>query len=124
MDQFDQTDPFVAARALAEPLAAASDEIEQTRRIPEPLLSQLHDGGLFRMLLPRDLGGGEVEPGAYVLALEEVAQHDASVAWNIFVANSSALIAPHLEQPAAREIFADPRTIIAWGPQTYTCDGV
>ncbi len=116
MDQFNHTDPFVAARALAEPLAAASDEIEQTRRIPEPLLSQLHDGGLFRMLLPRDLGGGEVEPGAYVLALEEVAQHDASVAWNIFVANSSALIAPHLEQPTAREIFADPRTIIAWGP--------
>jgi len=82
MDQFSYTDPLIAARAVAEPLAAAGDEIEQTRRIPEHLLSKLHDGGLFRMLLPRDLGGGEVEPGAYVLALEEIAQHDAyAIKW-------------------------------------------
>jgi alkylation response protein AidB-like acyl-CoA dehydrogenase len=116
MDQFNNSEPLAAARTLAEPLAAAADEIERTRRIPEPLLSQLHATGLFRMLLPREFGGGEVEPGTYVLALEEIAQHDASVAWNIFVGNSSALIAPYIEAATAREIFADPRTIIAWGP--------
>ncbi len=116
MDQINTTDPLSRARDVAGPLAAAADEIEATRRIPEPLLSQLHDQGLFRLLLPRDLGGGEVEPGAYVLALEEIARHDASVAWNIFVGNSAALIAPYLDLETAREIFADPRTVIAWGP--------
>ena len=35
-------------------------------------------------------------PGIYIEAIEEVARHDASVGWNLFVANSSALIAPFL----------------------------
>src|SRR5258708_39123632 len=48
--------------------------------------------------------------------MEEVARGDASVAWNLFVGNSSALIAPFLELEVARQIFADPRTIVAWGP--------
>jgi len=116
MDQINVTEPLARARELAGPLAEAGDEIERTRRIPERLLSRLHGQGLFRLLLPRDLGGGEVEPGAYVLALEELARHDASVAWNVFVGNSAALIAPYLPLDTAREIFADPRSVIAWGP--------
>ncbi|MBT3536305.1 MAG: acyl-CoA dehydrogenase, partial [Rhodospirillaceae bacterium] len=116
MDQFNEIEPLARARSLAGPLANAADEIERTRRIPEPLLSQLHEQGLFRLLLPREVGGGEVAPGAYVLALEEIACHEASVAWNIFVGNSAALIAPYLDVAAAQEIFADPRTVIAWGP--------
>ena len=34
----------------------------------------------------------------------------------MFVANSSALIAPFLHPEAMRAIFADPRAIVAWGP--------
>ena len=109
-------DPLARARALAPSLAAAADTIERTRRIPEPLLSALHDSRLFRMLLPRSVGGDEVEPWVYLDAIEEVARHDGSVAWNVFVGNSSALIAPFLPLETARTIFADPRTIVAWGP--------
>lgn len=116
MDQLARPDPVARAREIAAELAAASDEIETTRRIPEPLLSHLHEARLFRMLLPRLYGGDEVEPGTYLLALEELARRDASVAWNTFVANSSALIAPFLEPETAEKIYADPRTIIAWGP--------
>lgn len=108
--------PIAAARALAPAIRAAADEIELTRRIPEPLLSGLHASGLLRLFLPRAYGGGEVEPGQYLLAVIEVSRHDASVGWNMFVANSSALIAPHIPPTTAAEIFADPRTLIAWGP--------
>ena len=120
MDQFADPDPVGRARALADQLAAASEMIESTRRIPEPLLGALHDARLCRMLLPRSVGGDEVEPGIYLAALEEVARHDGSVAWNLFVANCAALIAPFLEPETARTIFADPRTIVAWGPPTPT----
>ncbi len=109
-------DPLAQARALAPRIAASSDEIELTRRIPEPLLSELHAARLFRMLLPRSAGGDEVEPWVYLDAVEEIARHDGSVAWNIFVANSSALIAPFLPAESARFIYADPRALIAWGP--------
>ena len=104
------------ARRLAEALAGAAEEVERTRRIPEPLMTRLHEARLFRMFVPRELGGDEVPPDDYLLALEEVARHDASVAWNIFVGNSAALIAPFLKVETARAIFSNPRTVVAWGP--------
>jgi alkylation response protein AidB-like acyl-CoA dehydrogenase len=116
MDKNAKIDPLARAREIAAPLAAAADAVEETRRIPEPLLGRLHDARMFRMLLPRSLDGDEVAPGDYLLALEELARHDGSVAWNIFVGNSAALIAPFLEPETARTIFTDPRTVVAWGP--------
>jgi alkylation response protein AidB-like acyl-CoA dehydrogenase len=109
-------DPVARARELAPEIAAAADEIERTRRIPQALLARLHDARLFRMLLPRSAEGDETEPAVYVAALEELAQHDASIAWNTFTANSSTLIAPFLAPEAISAIFADPRTIVSWGP--------
>ena len=97
MDIQTRPDPVGRARELAPEIAAAADEIERTRRIPEALLGRLHDSRLFRMLLPRAAGGDETEPAVYVAAIEELARHDASIAWNAFVANSSALIAAYLE---------------------------
>ena len=116
MDIQTSPDPVARARELGPEIAAAADEIERTRRIPEALLAQLHASRLFRMLLPRAADGDETEPALYVAAVEELARHDASLAWNVFVANSSALIAAYLEPAAIRAIFADPRSIVAWGP--------
>ena len=109
-------DPLARARELAAEITASADEIERTRRFPEALLGRLHDSRLFRMLLPRTAGGDETEPAVYVAALEELARNDASIAWNTFTANSSALIAAYLEPAANHAIFADPSTIVAWGP--------
>src|SRR5215475_1976561 len=109
-------DPIARARELGTEIAAAADEIEHTQRMPEALLGRLHDSRLFRMLLPRSAGGDETEPAVYVAAIEELARHDASIGWNAFVANSSALIAPFLEPATNHAIFADPRCIVSWGP--------
>jgi alkylation response protein AidB-like acyl-CoA dehydrogenase len=68
------------------------------------------------MLLPRSAGGDETEPALYMAAVEEVARHDASVAWNVFTSNSSALIAAYLEPAVVSAIFGDPHSLISWGP--------
>jgi indole-3-acetate monooxygenase len=109
-------EPVARARGLAAAIAAAADAAENSRRIPEPLLAQLHQARLFRMLLPHSAGGEETAPGAYLATIEELARHDASVAWNVFVANSAALIAAYLEPDVARTIFGASSTIVAWGP--------
>ena len=109
-------DPLARARDLGPAIAAAADAIERTQRIPELLLTQLHAARLCRMFLPRAVDGDEVEPSVYLRAVEEISRHDGSVGWNVFVANSSALIAPFLAPDAMRTIFADPRAIVAWGP--------
>ncbi len=110
------SDPIPRARALGPAIAAASDEIERTRRLPPALLSALHDAKLFRLLLPRSAGGEEVTPGTYMESVEEVARHDASVAWNLFVGNSSALVGAYIALDIAREIWRDPHTVVSWGP--------
>jgi alkylation response protein AidB-like acyl-CoA dehydrogenase len=109
-------DPVARARDLGPAIEAAADEIERTQRIPEPLLSQLHAARLCRMFLPRSVDGDEVEPWVYLRAIEEISRHDGSVGWNVFVANSAALIAPFLAPDAMRTIFADQRAVVAWGP--------
>jgi indole-3-acetate monooxygenase len=109
-------DTLARARSVGPLIAAAAETIERTRRIPAELADALHAARLFRMLLPRGVGGEEVAPGTYLDAVTEIARHDASVAWNVFVGNSAALIAPFLPFESARAVFADPRAVVAWGP--------
>jgi len=116
MDTAELPTPLAKARLLANDIAAASDDIERTRRIPPALLDKLHEARLCRMLLPRSVDGDEINPGAYLQTIEEISRHDASVGWNLFVANSAALLVPHMPAETAKTIFADPRALIAWGP--------
>jgi alkylation response protein AidB-like acyl-CoA dehydrogenase len=116
MDIVPSTDAVGRARDIAATIAASADSLERTQLFPPPLLDALHGARLFRLLLPRSAGGEEVEPWTYFDAVAEIGRHDASVAWCVFVANSSAIIAAFLPPRIADEIFADPRVTIAWGP--------
>jgi alkylation response protein AidB-like acyl-CoA dehydrogenase len=104
------------ARELAPALAAAADEIEQRHELPEPIVSALVERGLYRMLLPRSLGGGELLPADFVPVIEEIAKADASAAWCLNQASGCSMTAAYLEPAAARKIFGGPRGILAWGP--------
>ena len=104
------------ARTLGPRLAAAAVEIERRRELPEPIVEALAAAGLFRLLLPRSLDGGELAPAAYVGVIEEIARHDASVAWCLGQACGCTMTAAHLKPDVAHKIFAHPRGILAWGP--------
>jgi alkylation response protein AidB-like acyl-CoA dehydrogenase len=109
-------DPVARAREVGPLIAEAADQIERDQDIPAPLLAKIIETRLPRMLLPRSAGGDEVEPWVYMRAIEEISRHDGSVGWNLFVANSAALIAPFIPLSAAKKIYDDPRGWIAWGP--------
>ncbi len=118
-------DPVARARELGPLVAEAADRIERDQDIPAPLLAKIVEARLPRMLLPRSAGGDEIEPWIYLRAIEEVSRHDGSVGWNLFVANSAALIAPFIPLSAAKAIYDDPRGWIAWGPPNHhTCAAV
>src|SRR5262249_54687948 len=112
-------DPVARAREVGPAIAAVADEIERTQDIPEPLLTALHESRLFRMLLPRSVGGDQVEPWVYFATIAEISRFDGSVGWNMFVANSSALIAPFISLEAAQTIYSNPRGLISWGPPNH-----
>jgi alkylation response protein AidB-like acyl-CoA dehydrogenase len=103
------------ARALAPTIASFADRVEAERRLPAPLSDLLHEAGLFRMLLPRSLGGAELDPPAFVQVMEEVAKADASTAWVLGQTAGCSMIAAYLPSEAAARIFGPPRAVLAWG---------
>jgi len=123
MNDMNRANPTTRARELAPAIAANADEAERTRRIPEPLLEELHAARLFRLLYPRSVGGDEVEPAIYIEAVGELARADGSVGWCVSIANSIGLFAPYLDLEAARMVFGDKRATCAWGPPN-DCRGI
>ena len=114
----DATDTEYLRRAqeLGPELDAAAEEIEQRRELPEAIIEAMVERGLFRLLLPRTLGGAELRPAAYVSVIEEVAKHDASTAWCLGQACGCTMTSAYLDPAVAREIFGGKRGIVAWGP--------
>ena len=80
--------PLVRAAAEMRPvLRQHHEEIEREQRIPRVLFEQLHAAGFYRMVIPRSLGGLQVDPLTYTRVVELLAEGVGSVGWNI--ANNS-----------------------------------
>lgn len=115
------------AEALRPIVEAASDDIEEQRRLSPDLLDKLHGAGLFRLLLPRSCKGDETDPVTFFHVIETIARGDASTAWCLSQAGGCAMTAAYLEPTAAHEIFGkDPHAVLAWGPgpaRAVVCEG-
>jgi alkylation response protein AidB-like acyl-CoA dehydrogenase len=109
-------DLIARARALAPEIVALAPEIETRRELPPTLVQRLIDGGFFRMLQPRSLGGAELRPAIFCQVTEALAQADASTAWCVGQNNGCSMSAAYLSDAAAREIFGPATGILAWGP--------
>ena len=72
------------ARSL-EPLIREHAAALEQARIPPPLVDALYDAGVFRAMLPRELGGLEADPVEWLAMIEEFARINASVGWNAFI---------------------------------------
>ena len=104
------------ARELAPMLLEAGDEIERRRELPEHVVKALIDGGFFRMLQPRFLGGAELRPVLFTQVTEALAEANASVAWCVGQNNGCSMTAAYLDREVACEMFGPPTGILAWGP--------
>jgi alkylation response protein AidB-like acyl-CoA dehydrogenase len=106
--------PIAAARELAPRIRAAADAIEAGRRLPADLVAALAAAGIFRMCVPRSLGGGELEVVSMLETLEELARADGSAGWCAMIGATSGLVSAYLPDAFAREIYADP-TLVTGG---------
>jgi alkylation response protein AidB-like acyl-CoA dehydrogenase len=105
------------AETVRPAVEAASNQIEETRRLPPALLDRLHQAGLFRLLLPRSSNGIETDPLTFFQVIETIARADGSTAWCLSQAGGCAMSAAYLDLPVAHAIFGnDPRAVLAWGP--------
>src|SRR5947208_15533010 len=109
-------DYLARASALRPLIAAAADEAERRRELTPEIVDALIENGIFRMLLPRSLGGAELDPLSYTAVLEELAQGDGSTAWCLGQNSGCSMIAPYLAPEIAREVFGGPDGILPCGP--------
>lgn len=105
------SDVLAAIAELAPGIRARADEIEKARRLPADLARSLARAGAFRMLVPRDVGGLELAPGAALRAIEAAGAADASAGWCVMIGATTGLNAAWLPLDTAREIFGPPDTI-------------
>jgi alkylation response protein AidB-like acyl-CoA dehydrogenase len=115
ISDFDPPDVVAAARRLTPLIAATRDEAERLRHIPRPLADALASAGLYRMYLPRSLGGLELPPLTVFEAIEELSKADGSVGWCLMNANGVTLGAGWLAPEVGGQMFGRPPQIRAAG---------
>ena len=101
-------DMVAAARALRPQIVAARDEIEETQRLPPDLVSAMDDAGLFRIYVPKSLGGPESDPLTALRAVEQLSIADGSVGWCCLIAGSISLYMGWMDAETARGIVGNP----------------
>src|ERR1700687_966294 len=76
--------PLVQAAAALQPvLRKYHEEIESEQRMPSALCVQLGEAGFYKMVIPRSLGGLQVDPLTYLRVVELLAEGAGSVGWNL-----------------------------------------
>ncbi|MCY4440382.1 MAG: acyl-CoA dehydrogenase family protein [Deltaproteobacteria bacterium] len=103
-----------AAKALSPKIRSCADQIEAERELPPALFDELADAGLFKLGLPRSLGGAEIDLPSYIEVLGELGEADASTAWVVNQCAIFATYAARMPHEIAREIWTDtPRCVVA-----------
>jgi alkylation response protein AidB-like acyl-CoA dehydrogenase len=100
--------PVAAAHALAPTIAARAADTEAARRLPADLAADMAAAGLFRLTIPKSLGGHEALAQTFFDTLEILGRADAATGWCAMIANTTALASAWLPTPHATEVFGNP----------------
>lgn len=100
-----------AVDALAAGLRKRGPEIEQARRLPADIVAALREAGVFRLWVPRELGGIEAGPTAVINLLETLAAADGSTGWCSATGLASNCAGAFLSEAGARELYPTGREL-------------
>ena len=101
------------AHKLAQEFSQRSDEFEGARRLPADVSKAMAHAGIYRMFVPKTLGGSETSPRISSEVFETLAQGDAACAWVAFIAATSGSALARIESSVAQQMFNTPETMIA-----------
>jgi alkylation response protein AidB-like acyl-CoA dehydrogenase len=98
--------PLVQAAAALQPvLRRYHDEIEREQHLPQVLVARLHAAGFYRLVIPRALGGLQVDPLTYLRVVELLAEGAGSVGWNLANNGIGQLVTLGLPDKGVHEIY-------------------
>ena len=112
------------ATELAPIIKENSDRINSERQIPSDIAQDLADRGFFRLLLPKTLGGAELEHSQFLNILEIIAESDTSTAWCLNQNNVWSTSSTRMPEKTAKEIWKDQRAVVTNGPPSAVCKAI
>lgn len=100
-------------RVIASVAGGRVEEMERVGRLPADLAASFAAAGLFRQLVPTDMGGGQQHPRDFVDCVEAIAAENASAGWCVMIAATTAAMSGWMVEPHATEVFGSPDGV--WG---------
>jgi len=82
------------AKQMEQMLRDAETTIENERRVPAEITDRLYENGIYRALMPRELGGLEVHPLEWLDAVEEISRVNGSVGWLCMLHSGQTFLKP------------------------------
>jgi len=98
-------------RDLRASIAARSAEIEAARTLPQDLIDQLVDAGVWRMYVPELFGGEGLGLPECFDVLVELSRADSSVGWVLMIGFMGATFPTRYPEEAARKLYAEAPTM-------------
>lgn len=102
-----ESDLVSVARELGPVLRANAQRSDRDGRLPTESVNAMRDAGLFRLYVPRALGGLQVDPVTHARVQEELSRHDSAAGWMLQATASSAWWCSRLPTETAQEIYGD-----------------
>jgi alkylation response protein AidB-like acyl-CoA dehydrogenase len=100
-------------RALRPIIEAHRAEGDGLHRLPDAIARAFAEANVYRLLLPQEFGGEELDPITYYDVVEEISSYDGSVGWNFSIGSSTPIILGDLSPVRLHAMFASPDSCIA-----------
>jgi len=110
--------------SLAGVIRENADRAEREAQMPQPIADAMHEAGMFRIFLPRGMGGGEFTIPDSLHLVEEVSRIDASVGWNLAICSGGPLFGNCISRMAFETIYGAPRGLSAGSLNPMTSSAV
>jgi alkylation response protein AidB-like acyl-CoA dehydrogenase len=104
---------FDKVNELAPIIREHADRAERDAQMTREVAEAFHATGMFRIFLPREMGGGELTIPESLRLCEEVSRIDGSTGWNLAICSGGPLFGHYLSREAFERIYGDPRGVSA-----------
>jgi alkylation response protein AidB-like acyl-CoA dehydrogenase len=116
------------ARKLGPLIVEHAAESERLSQLSTKVVDAFHETGLFRALLPVQMGGFDLTIAQQCELVEQVARVDGATGWNLAIGSGGPAIANFLAREAFENIFSDRRALVAgslgpMGNSARACEG-
>lgn len=108
-------DVLERAKSVVAKLKAGQATFEARRELTSEAMQALHEARLFRLLLPKSLGGDAVNLVTMTQVTQIISAADASAGWCIGQGGGCAMTAAYMKPEVAKRLFGAPNAVLAWG---------